>query len=90
MLEFWSNFQTKAAERSRGQVPRFEVLMRIAQSTVLSGQAAPLFLLLGLRAGVHADPTPSTASSGLVPPGPVPQSGEQNPRLSLLRASCCC
>lgn len=74
MSEFWSNFQTKAAERSIGQVPRFEVLMRIAQSTVLSGQMAPLFLLLGLRAGVHANPTPSTASSGSVPPGPVPQS----------------
>lgn len=72
--EFWSNFQTKAAERSRGQVPRFEVLTRIAQSTTLSGQAAPLFLLLGVRAGVHANPTPSTAFSGSVPPGPVPQS----------------
>lgn len=60
MSEFWSNFQTKAAERSRSQVPRFEVLMRIAQSTVLSGQVNPLFLL-GLRAGIHADSTPSTA-----------------------------
>lgn len=71
--EFWSNFQTKAAERSRGQAPRFEVLMRIAQSTALSGQVAPLFLL-GLRAGVPANPTPSIAFSGSVPPGPVPQS----------------
>lgn len=48
--------------------------MRIAQSTALSGQAAPLFRLLGLRAGVPANPTPSTAFSGSVPPGPVPQS----------------
>lgn len=74
MSEFWSNFQTKAAERSRGQVPRFEGLMRIAQSTALSGQAAPLFLFLGLRAGVHANSTPSTSSSGSVPTGPIPQS----------------
>lgn len=48
MSEFWPNFQTKAAERSRGQEPRSEILMGIAQSTVLNGQAAPLFLLLGL------------------------------------------
>lgn len=92
MSEFWSNFQTKAGERSRGPVPRFEVLMRIAQSTTLNGQTAPLFLLLGLRAGVHANSTPSTASSGSVPPGLIPQVSvwAQNPRLSLLRASCCC
>lgn len=35
--EVWSNFQTKAAERSRGQVPRSEVLMGIAPSPVLNG-----------------------------------------------------
>lgn len=48
MSEFWPNFQTKAAEKSRGQGPRSEILMGIAQSTVLNGQMAPLFLLLGL------------------------------------------
>lgn len=38
--EFWSNLQTRAAERSRAQVPSSEVLMRLAWSTAPSGQVS--------------------------------------------------
>lgn len=94
MSEFWSNFQTKAAERSRGQGPRFEGLMRIAQSTALSGQAAPLFSSWVSEPESMLTPLPAhppLAQSHQAPyHSPQVCVWEQNPRLSLLRASCCC